>query len=193
MAFESDLIRRYRGAFSRDECKEIIEYINFFENNQILEYDKSALELEDHKVVNVTHDYDLGASSKLATMLFPGFKPCVTEYLESISILRSKKFLLHDLKLKKIPAGGGFHNWHYENGSLSVAARQFVVQLYLNDDFDGGETEFLYQQRREESVAGDIIIFPASYTHTHRGNPPLGGDKYIATSWGVIQQNESDF
>ena len=193
MAFESDLIRRYRGAFSRDECKEIIEYINFFENNQILEYDKSALELEDHKVVNVTHDYDLGASSKLATMLFPGFKPCVTEYLESISILRSKKFLLHDLKLKKIPAGGGFHNWHYESAALSVAGRQFVLQLYLNDDFDGGETEFLYQQRREEAVAGDIIIFPASYTHTHRGNPPLGGDKYIATSWGVIQQNESNF
>ena len=192
MAFESDLIRRYRGAFSKDECKEIIDYINFFEDNQILEYDKSALELEDHKIVNVTYDYDLGASSKLATMLFPGFKPCVTEYLESISILRSKKFLLHDLKLKKIPAGGGFHNWHYENGSLSVAARQFVVQLYLNDDFDGGETEFLYQQRREESVAGDIIIFPASYTHTHRGNPPLGGDKYIATSWGVIQQDESE-
>ena len=193
MAFESDLIRRYRGAFSRDECKEIIEYINFFENNQILEYDKSALELEDHKIVNVTYDYDLGASSKLATMLFPGFKPCVTEYLESISILRSKKFLLHDLKLKKIPAGGGFHNWHYESAALSVAGRQFVLQLYLNDDFDGGETEFLYQQRREESVAGDIIIFPASYTHTHRGNPPLGGDKYIATSWGVIQQDESDF
>jgi len=192
MAFESDLIRRYRGAFSRDECKEIIQYINFFEENQILEYDKSALELEDHKIVNVAHDYDLGASSKLATMLFPGFKPCVTEYLESISILRTKKFLLHDLKLKKIPAGGGFHNWHYENASLSVAGRQFVLQLYLNDDFDGGETEFLYQQRREESVAGDILIFPASYTHTHRGNPPLGGDKYIATSWGVIQQDESN-
>ena len=193
MAFESDLIRRYRGAFSKDECKEIIDYINFFEDNQILEYDKSALELEDHKIVNVTYDYDLGASSKLATMLFPGFKPCVTEYLESISILRSKKFLLHDLKLKKIPAGGGFHNWHYESAALSVAGRQFVLQLYLNDDFDGGETEFLYQQRREEAVAGDIIIFPASYTHTHRGNPPLGGDKYIATSWGVIQQDESDF
>ena len=193
MAFESDLIRRYRGAFSKDECKEIIDYINFFEDNQILEYDKSALELEDHKIVNVTYDYDLGASSKLATMLFPGFKPCVTEYLESISILRSKKFLLHDLKLKKIPAGGGFHNWHYESAALSVAGRQFVLQLYLNDDFDGGETEFLYQQRREEAVAGDIIIFPASYTHTHRGNPPLGGNKYIATSWGVIQQDESDF
>ena len=53
MAFESDLIRRYRGALSKDDCVEIIDYINFFEKNQILEYDTSALELEDHKIVNV--------------------------------------------------------------------------------------------------------------------------------------------
>ena len=96
------------------------------------------------------------------------------------------------MKLKEIPAGGGFHAWHYENGALDVAARQFVVQIYLNDDFDGGETEFLYQQRREEAVAGDVLIFPASFTHTHRGNPPLGGTKYIATSWGMIQQDDSN-
>ena len=58
MAFESDLIRRYRGAFSKKECKEIIDYINFFEDNHILSYDKSNLHKEDHKTVNVTHDYD---------------------------------------------------------------------------------------------------------------------------------------
>ena len=99
---------------------------------------------------------------------------------------------ISDIKLKEIPAGGGFHAWHYENGALDVAARQFVVQIYLNDDFDGGETEFLYQQRREVAVAGDVLIFPASFTHTHRGNPPLGGTKYIATSWGMIQQDDSN-
>ena len=38
------------------------------------------------------------------------------------------------MKLKEIPAGGGFHAWHYENGALDVAARQFVVQIYLNDE-----------------------------------------------------------
>ena len=65
----------------------------------------------------------------------------------------------------------------------------FVSQLYLTDDFDGGETEFLYQNLREESVAGDVIIFPAGYTHVHRGNPPLGGTKYTATSWAVVQDN----
>ena len=71
---------------------------------------------------------------------------------------------------------------------MEVSRRQFVVQVYLNDDFDGGETEFLYQQRREQAVAGDVLIFPKTFTHTHRGNPPLGGTKYIATSWGVIQE-----
>jgi hypothetical protein len=187
MAFESDLIRRYRGAFSKKECKEIIDYINFFEDNHILSYDKSNLHKEDHKTVNVTHDYDFVGSSKLSSMVFPGFKPCLEEYLEAFSVLGQRKFLLHDLKLKKIPPGGGFHAWHYENGALSVAPRQFVVQLYLNDEFEGGETEFLYQQRREEAVTGDVIMFPASFTHTHRGNPPLGATKYIATSWGIIQ------
>ena len=59
----------------------------------------------------------------------------------------------------------------------------------MNDDFDGGETEFLYQQRREEAMTGDLLIFPAAFTHTHRGNPPLGNVKYIATSWGMIHDD----
>ena len=95
------------------------------------------------------------------------------EYLQAFGVLGLRKFLLHDIKIKRDSGiGGGFHAWHYENGALEVS-RQFVVQIYLNDDFDGGETEFLYQQRREEAVAGDVLIFPSSFTHTHRGNPPL--------------------
>jgi len=191
MAFETDLIRRYSGAFSKENCEKIIEGIKFFEDNHLLFYDKGRLTREDHKTINVTHDYNFSASSRLADEILPKFKPCVDEYLQAFQVLGQRKFLLHDIKLKQIPAGGGFHAWHYETGALEVAARQFVVQLYLNDDFDGGETEFLYQQRREEAVAGDVIIFPASFTHTHRGNPPLGGTKYIATSWGIIQHEDN--
>mgnify|MGYP003136489587 CR=1 FL=1 len=191
MAFETDLIRRYSGAFSKENCEKIIEGIKFFEDNHLLFYDKGRLTREDHKTINITHDYNFSASSRLADEILPKFKPCVDEYLQAFQVLGQRKFLLHDIKLKQIPAGGGFHAWHYETGALEVAARQFVVQLYLNDDFDGGETEFLYQQRREEAVAGDVIIFPASFTHTHRGNPPLGGTKYIATSWGIIQHEDN--
>ena len=104
--------------------------------------------------------------------------------------MNTSKFLVYSVKLKKIESGSGFHSWHYENGSLLNCVRSFVIQAYLNDDFQGGETEFLYQNRREEAVAGDVIIFPAGYTHVHRGNPPLGGTKYIATSWGIVQDDE---
>ena len=37
-----------------------------------------------------------------------------------------------------------------------------------------------------------LIIFPCAYTHVHRGNPPIGGVKYLATSWGWIQPDKSD-
>jgi len=58
-----------------------------------------------------------------------------------------------------------------------------VIITYLNDDFEGGETEFLYQGVRVKPEKGKTVIFPASYTHVHRGNPPIGGTKYIATTW----------
>ena len=105
------------------------------------------------------------------------------------SLLQHSEFAVYDCKLKKIPVGGGFHSWHYENGSHISAPRSFVIQVYLNDEFEGGETEFLYQNLREEAVTGDVIIFPAGFTHTHRGNPPIGGTKYIATTWAVVQDN----
>ena len=62
--------------------------------------------------------------------------------------------------------------------------------IYLNDVEEGGETEFLYQSIRVAPKAGTLLIWPAGFTHTHRGNPPLSGDKYIATGW--VQYYTSD-
>ena len=55
--------------------------------------------------------------------------------------------------------------------------------IYLNDVPEGGETEFLYQSQRVSPEKGKTCIFPAGFMHTHRGNPPLKKDKYIATGW----------
>jgi len=55
--------------------------------------------------------------------------------------------------------------------------------LYLNNIEQGGETEFLYQIKRIKPEADKLLIWPAGYTHVHRGNPPLSNDKYILTGW----------
>jgi len=190
MTLESELIRRYQGAFTPKECDEYIKYIDQFEEKNILTYDTEKLTQVDNKSVNLTFDYDFPAYSFLSKEIIPKFKPCIDEYIEAVNILRNYKFLTYDLKIKKIPIGGGFHQWHFENGGIAYSQRKFVIQLYLNDDFEGGETEFLYQNRRELPRQGDVLIFPAGYTHTHRGNPPIGGDKYLITSWALIQDEE---
>jgi hypothetical protein len=62
-------------------------------------------------------------------------------------------------------------------------SRVLVFTLYLNDVEEGGETEFLYLSKRVQPKTGRMVIWPAGFTHTHRGNPPLKGDKYIITGW----------
>lgn len=89
---------------------------------------------------------------------------------------------------------GGYPYWHCElypkDASAETLHRSLLWTIYLNDGFDDGETEFLYQQRKITPVTGSLLIAPTAFTHTHRGNRPRGGDKYIATSWVLFQRAE---
>jgi hypothetical protein len=92
---------------------------------------------------------------------------------------------------------GGYPYWHCELYPLDADAeclhRTLLWTIYLNQGFSGGETEFLYQQRKVQPKTGRLLIAPAAFTHTHRGNRPAGGDKYIATSWILFQRAEQIF
>jgi hypothetical protein len=89
---------------------------------------------------------------------------------------------------------GGYPYWHCElyprDASAETLHRHLLWTLYLNDDFDEGETEFLFQQRKVKPRTGSLLIAPTAFTHTHRGNQPQRGDKFIATSWILFQSAE---
>ncbi|MEO8803479.1 MAG: 2OG-Fe(II) oxygenase, partial [Rudaea sp.] len=94
------------------------------------------------------------------------------------------------INLQKYFSGvGGYPYWHCElypktgDATNETLHRTLLWTIYLNDGFDEGETEFLHQQRKIAPRAGSLLIAPAAFTHTHRGNRPKHGDKYIATSW----------
>ena len=90
---------------------------------------------------------------------------------------------------------GGYPYWHCElfprDGSAETLHRHLLWTIYLNDGFDAGETEFLFQQRKIAPRTGDLLIAPTAFTHTHRGNKPQNGDKFIATSWILFQRAET--
>lgn len=112
--------------------------------------------------------------------------------------LIAKVFRPGNINLQRYLAGqGGYPYWHCEQypklDQGEALHRAVLWTIYLNDDFAEGETEFLYQGRKIVPRTGTLLIAPGGFTHTHRGNRPQGGDKYIATSWVMYQRAENLF
>jgi hypothetical protein len=117
---------------------------------------------------------------------------------ELLTGLIAKVFRFGSINIQKYVAGqGGYPYWHCEQypklDQGEALHRALLWTIYLNDGFDQGETEFLYQDRKVKPRTGSVLIAPAGFTHTHRGNRPVGGNKYIATSWILYQRAETLF
>jgi hypothetical protein len=109
---------------------------------------------------------------------------CYKEYTDKYSTLKQyDQHTIYSYKVQKTVPTGGYHIWHSEDGSIGFSRRIGVYILYLNDIEEGGETEFLYLSKRIAPRKGRLLVFPANFPWTHRGNPPLSGDKYIMTGW----------
>ena len=110
---------------------------------------------------------------------------CYDHYSNEYGILPSLG--LHKLspcvRIQKYEPTQGYHMWHCDAAGVYTSRRMAVVTLYLNTVEEGGETEFLYQRTRITPELGTLVFFPAGWTHTHRGNPTLKGNKYIITTW----------
>jgi len=186
----SDFIGSYSCAYNSEFCSEVINAFDYYTS-------MDAVYCEDGQFENCNagrFDYAIDMQDMTPTMkgeplltLNQTLQNSLDEYTRVFGHLKTVPMYSCVQKVQMTPAGGGYHVWHDENSSLSHSNRCLVWMIYLNDDFEGGETEFLYQNRREEAVAGDVLIFPAGFTHTHRGNPPIGGHKYLITSWGYMQ------
>ena len=100
-------------------------------------------------------------------------------FLESLSLHQ----MSYSVKLQKYKPSQGYHVWHCDTGNVLQGRRMIVSTLYLNTVERGGETEFLHQSMRVPPVQGTLALFPTYWTHPHRGNPPLEGNKYIMNSW----------
>ena len=197
----NQVVENFIGCFdnvvSQKECK---EYIQFFE------YEHALQRTQDRSHENISkltkgdtswYEYydSITEQSPEFTFIVPHhlFVPLKIKIMECFKLYATKwDSLINDnqrymlspgIKIQKTNPGEGYHIWHYENPSVESSTRRAVYTLYLNDNFDAGETEFLYMQSRVKPQTGTVCIFPSGFTHTHRGNPPIGNSKYIITGW----------
>jgi hypothetical protein len=181
----------YEGAFSKEYCNSVITYFEkmveagFTLNRQ--QQENTPKSRKDDTAIFSTNDTVISLHEN--AILMKQFNEvlwgqCYADYANKFWSL--KDFAPHNsysFKIQKTEPGQGYHVWHCESSTRENCTRILVWSLYLNDIEEGGETEFIYQHMRIKPKQGTLVIWPAAFTHTHRGNPPLSGTKYIITGW----------
>jgi hypothetical protein len=188
-----DFIGIYEDAFSKEFCERSIKYFDNMQRTGFTTNRQSNDKVERfkrHDDMLFAHDYHvlesipLDVSSMQREFNDNFWDNCYSRYSEEYSVL--KKAAAHGSyaqKMQKTPIGGGYHDWHFESMNQQTSTRILTWILYLNDVEEGGETEFLYFPKRVKPKQGTVLICPAAFTHTHRGNPPISNTKYIITGW----------
>jgi len=183
----------FKNAMPQEFCNEVIE---LFEKNldtsisrQSEKYKKQMLYSSTAERKDLSNELGVLNVDLGNKFIFECVNPLWKIYRDKYEILQDvtfRNYTIHSTKLQKTGLGEGYHTWHCEHGSAFAKDRFAAYTFYLNDVEEGGETEFLYQNYRIPPKAGTMCFFPASYTHTHRGNPPLSDVKYIITGWLVL-------
>jgi hypothetical protein len=190
--YKSD-IRDFIGIFDTDfDCQSMINTFNTLQETNktfIRNYARDEKETEDEAYYcHPAHPKNFGGESYEIDVAILGeynelMNACFEIYGDTYTALKKMASFQWSVNIQKTKPGQGYHAWHCERCNILSSGRHLTTMVYLNDVLDGGETEFLYQSRRIKPRAGRVVIFPVEWTHTHRGNPPLSGDKYIMTSW----------
>lgn len=87
-------------------------------------------------------------------------------------------------RIQRYNPGQAYNKPHCENsGATGELYRHMAYMTYLNDIDIGGGTEFLNQQVTTQAATGLTLIWPAHWTHYHRGIAAPDEIKYIITGW----------
>ena len=87
------------------------------------------------------------------------------------------------IKIQHYKPGEGFKQWHCENnGRGYFKSRHLVFMTYLTNTENAG-TEFYHQNIKVPCEKGLTIIWPAGWTHIHRGVITKNEEKTIITGW----------
>ena len=181
--YYEDFIGFYENKFPDRLCDALVEVFNQIENDQSFDVHRNNTLLRNDFSLNLSH---FNQGDKITSHCNEFIIKTFAEYADKYPSLRDCFIYNPGLKLQKTIPGGGFHSWHCEQPYIINdfdKDRLLAWMVYLNDDYEGGETEFNYLSKRVKPKKGTLLMWPTGFTHTHRGGMVISGEKYILTGW----------
>lgn len=78
-----------------------------------------------------------------------------------------------------------YYDWHIDSSYRTQFIFSYI--LYLNDDFSGGDTLFLFQKLKIKPKTGSMLCFPCDFQTVHKSTPIKKGKKDII--WTCMEYN----
>ncbi len=77
--------------------------------------------------------------------------------------------------------GGQEYKAHADG--TTVDGRSVSAIVYLNNEYEGGEVEFVNFGVKIKPEPGMLLLFPSNYPYTHIAHPVTSGTKYAIVTW----------
>jgi len=194
----TNFIQRTSGALSQQECDGVID---FFESNKERHFagTSGANWVQDPKnkidteiIINLKELCENKKLEPVATVLYDAWG----EYTQKHPFLSkvSSCSISHKFKIQKYNPNEAYFAEHCENdGGVDgdMERRLIALMVYLNTVTDGGQTHFPTQNISFSPKVGDVLMWPAYWTHPHHGIPSPTQTKYIITGWYVFNDQQT--
>ena len=183
-----DFIGVYEKTCPPDMCKEIID---FFENNKDLQFRGRTSfggtvivepKVKDSQDMTLSFIDETVPSTIIARILEAKTSIYIDTYRSTDVVAAFSVEMGYNLQ--RYNPGQGYHLLHCENSARGME-RVLAWTLYLNTVTEGGGTYYPEYDRTIDAVEGRLCIFPAFWTHAHKGIVSNTETKYIATGWYI--------
>ena len=165
------------GVFSKDECEKIIALQKIW-NPSVAQVDLASDSVVDRKY-RETMMYNCE--------IVPGW---LYEKIREFSSLANENYrfdisgMMENPTLMEYNSPSGSYDWHLDIGPSPMSStRKISYSVILNDDFAGGDLEFMLTKdpTRHRHDSGTVIVFP-SYI-LHRVLPVEAGTRWSLVGW----------
>tara|TARA_B100000287_G_scaffold9948_1_gene10103 strand:+ start:320 stop:919 length:600 start_codon:yes stop_codon:yes gene_type:complete len=192
-----NFIQRTSGALSQQECGAVID---FFESNKERHFAGTSGAHPVHdpmKKIDTELRLDLRELVEdkrlepVANALYNAWE----EYRQTYPFLNqiSGWRISHAFKIQRYNPNEAYFQEHCENDGAkdgNMERRLIALMVYLNTVTDGGQTRFPTQNISFSPKVGDILMWPAYWTHPHHGIASPTQTKYIITGWYVFNDSK---